>query len=199
MDKVTFGARAFLYPLPVIVVGTMISGRANFMTCAFCGIAQMRTPMLMITLGKRHHTNTGIKDARCFSANIPRRDMVEVVDYCGIVSGREVDKSRFFTVKRGSTGAPLADECPVNIECRLVDVLDYEGTNEIFLGEIVEVHVSADSLDEQGRPDLAKIDPLLFTMPDNRYWSVGEVVAKAWNVGKGIDPTAKTPSWVNEV
>lgn len=197
MAKVAFGARAVLYPLPVTLIGSVVGGKANFMTCSFCGIAQMRPPLFMASLGRSHHTNGGIKETRCFSANIPSCPMVEAVDYCGIASGRHTDKTRLFTVTYGKTGAPLAEECPVNIECRLVDVRDYGGSNEIFLGEIVEVYVSDACLDERGKPDMAMIDPLL--LADRRYWAVGGKVAQAFSAGRGLDPRVEVPAWVDNV
>lgn len=123
--------------------------------------------------------------------------MVEAVDFCGMASGRDTDKTRLFTVTYGKTGAPLAEECPINIECGLVDVRDYGGSNEIFLGEIVEVYVSDTCLDEQGKPDVAMIDPLL--LADRRYWAVGDKVAQAFGVGRAIDSRAEVPPWVNNV
>ena len=64
--------------------------------------------------------------------------------------------------------------------------MDYEGTNELFLGDIVEVHVSDACLDIKGMPDVKKIDPLLFSQPDNNYWKLGELPAPAWRVGRDM-------------
>ena len=185
MKKTTIGPKSYLYPMPVVLVGANVGGKPNYMTLAYCGIAQMRPPMILCTLGRTHYTNAGIKENRTFSVNIPSTDMVIPVDYCGLVSGEKQDKSSVFTTFYGQLEtAPMVEECPVNIECRLRDVLDYEGTNELFLGDIVEVHVSDACLDIKGMPDVKKIDPLLFSQPDNNYWKLGELLAPAWRVGR---------------
>lgn len=185
MKKTAIGPKSYLYPMPVVLVGANVGGKPNYMTLAYCGIAQMRPPMILCTLGRIHYTNTGIKENRTFSVNIPSADMVVPVDYCGLVSGEKQDKSSVFTTFYGTLGtAPMVEECPVNIECRLRDVLDYEGTNELFLGDIIEVHVSDACLDIKGMPDVKKIDPLLFSQPDNNYWKLGELLAPAWRVGR---------------
>jgi flavin reductase (DIM6/NTAB) family NADH-FMN oxidoreductase RutF len=186
--KTTIGPKSYLYPMPVVLVGANVGGKPNYMTLAYCGIAQMRPPMIMCTLGRIHYTNAGIKENRTFSVNIPAVKMVVPVDYCGLVSGEKVDKSQVFTTFYGVLDtAPMAAECPVNLECRLVDVLDYGGTNELFMGEIVEVHVNADCLDIKGMPDVKKIDPLLFSQPDNSYWTLGTRLAPAWHVGREME------------
>jgi flavin reductase (DIM6/NTAB) family NADH-FMN oxidoreductase RutF len=189
MKKTAIGPKSYLYPMPVVLVGANVGGTPNYMTLAYCGIAQMRPPMILCTLGRIHHTNKGIKENGTFSVNIPSAGMVVPVDYCGLVSGEKVDKSALFTTFYGALKtAPMVEECPVNIECRLRDVLDYEGTNELFLGDIVEVHVSDACLDIKGMPDVKRIDPLLFSQPDNNYWRLGELLAPAWRVGREMAP-----------
>lgn len=192
MKKTLIGPKSYLYPMPVVLVGANVGGRPNYMTLAYCGIAQMRPPMILCTLGRVHYTNAGIKENRTFSVNIPSADMVVPVDYCGLVSGEKQDKSSVFTTFYGKLEtAPMVEECPVNIECRLREVLDYEGTNELFLGDIVEVHVSDACLDIKGMPDVRKIDPLLFSQPDNNYWRLGELLAPAWRVGREMSSKAE--------
>lgn len=192
VGKTAIGPRSYLYPMPVVLVGANVGGRPNYMTVAYCGIAQMRPPMILCSLGRTHYTNTGIKENKTFSVSIPAARMVVPVDYCGLVSGEKVDKSMVFTTFYGVLEtAPMPGECPVNIECRLEDVLDYGGTNELFIGEIVEVHVSDECLNVKGMPDVARIDPLLFSQPDNSYWTLGVRLAPAWHVGREMEPEAE--------
>ncbi len=111
--------------------------------------------------------------------------MVGVTDYCGLVSGRKVDKARLFEVFYGALqGAPMITECPLNMECGLVDTVDLP-SNYLFIGEIVGAYCGEEFMTD-GNPDIRKIDPLVLTMPDNSYWGVGEFIAKAWNVGKEL-------------
>lgn len=187
--KRAVGARSYMYPLPVTLVGSLVDGRPNYLTISYCGIAQRKPPVILVTLGKLHHTNRGIKEEGTFSVNIPSTAMVEATDFCGLVSGMETDKSGVFETFFGTLGtAPLIKECPVNLECRVVQVLDLGGTNELFLGEIVEIWADEECLGERGLPDLEKVDPMLFSQPDHYYWRIGARFAKGWSVGKRFRP-----------
>jgi len=185
-EKKAIGARNFLYPMPTTLVGADVNGKPNYLTIAFCGIVQASPPMIAVTLGKMHYTNEGIRENNCFSVNIPSRYMVEATDYCGIVSGKKADKSGIFKTFYGKLEkAPMIRECPVNLECRLVDTLDFGGTNEVFIGEIVESYTEERYLCN-GIPDIEKIEPIVFSMYDNNYWGVGEHLGRAWYVGKNF-------------
>jgi flavin reductase (DIM6/NTAB) family NADH-FMN oxidoreductase RutF len=183
-EKIAIGARNFLYPMPIILVGADVNGKPNYLTVAFCGIVQASPPMIAVTLGKMHYTNEGIMENNCFSVNIPSRDMVEATDYCGIVSGKKIDKSCIFKTFYGKLEkAPMVRECPLNLECRLADTLDFGGANEVFIGEIVESYAEERYLCN-GVPDIEKVEPIVFSMYDNNYWGIGEHLGKAWCAGK---------------
>ena len=172
--------------MPITLVGAHVNGKPNYLTVAFCGIVQASPAMIAVTLGKMHHTNEGIRENRCFSVNIPSRHMVEVTDYCGIVSGKRVDKSRVFETFYGKLEkAPMIRDCPVNLECRLADVLDFGGASEVFIGEIVESYAEERYLCNE-IPDIEKINPIVFSMYDNNYWGIGECLGKAWCAGKNF-------------
>ncbi len=117
-----------------------------------------------------------------YSVNIPTVDMVEVTDYTGLVSGKRVDKSKLFEVFYGELkAAPMIIRCPITMECRVVEVVSLP-TNSFFIGEIVGIFSEERFLTE-GKPDVKKVNPFLLTMPDNRFWSIGECVGNAWNAG----------------
>jgi flavin reductase (DIM6/NTAB) family NADH-FMN oxidoreductase RutF len=185
-EKKAIGARNFLYPMPTILLGAYVNGKPNYLTVAFCGIVQVSPPMIAVTLGKMHYTNEGIRENHCFSVNIPSRHMVEVTDYCGMVSGKKSDKSKIFETFCGKLEkAPMIRECPVNLECRLVDILDFGSANEVFIGEIVESYAEERYLCNE-IPDIKKIEPIVFSMYDNNYWGIGEHLGKAWSIGKKL-------------
>jgi len=126
----------------------------------------------------------------CFSVNIPSEDLLEKTDYVGTVSGSEVDKSETFGVFYGKLkNAPLIRECPINIECRLHDIVSL-ASNNLFLGEVVAVYTEEKYLTD-GQPDIEKIKPFVVTLPDNRYWAIGENIGRAWNTGKVISKDKK--------
>jgi flavin reductase (DIM6/NTAB) family NADH-FMN oxidoreductase RutF len=184
MEKTSLGPRAFLCPMPAVVVGALVDDRPNYMTAAYCGLVQHDPPMIGLSLVKTHYTNAGIRKGGAFSVNVPGSDLAERVDHCGIVSGRTDDKSACFTAFYGALGnAPLAAECPLNFECRLVQVLDFLGANELFVGEVVETYVSSE-LYADGRIDVAGLDPLVFSVLDCTYRKLGPVVGRAWEIGR---------------
>jgi flavin reductase (DIM6/NTAB) family NADH-FMN oxidoreductase RutF len=189
MEKIKIGAKTFLYPMPLVLVGANVGGRVNYLTVAYCGIVHHLPAMISIALGKSHYTNAGIKDTKTFSVNIPSEDMVQITDYCGIYSGKKLDKSNLFETFYGTLEtAPMIKECPLNLECKVVEILDYNGTNEIFIGEIIETYTE-DKYLTQGLPDIEKLRPVVFSMHDNNYWKVGDHLGRAWKIGKNYSPS----------
>jgi flavin reductase (DIM6/NTAB) family NADH-FMN oxidoreductase RutF len=183
MPKIEIAKNAFVYPMPMVVVGTVVEDRPNFMAVGWVNRVNSKPPMIAIGLGKPNYTNGGIKQSRAFTVNVPGMDLLEKVDYTGLVSGRKVDKSELFAVVQGQeTGAPMIGECPVCMECRLVQVVDLP-TNELFIGEIVGAYANEDCC-TGGKPDIERVKPFTLTMPDNRYWSVGTQAGEAWSAGK---------------
>ncbi|MBU2548217.1 MAG: flavin reductase family protein [Proteobacteria bacterium] len=187
MPKTRLGALNSLYPMPTTLVGAMVDGRPNFLAVAHVGIMDHTT--VSLGLNKVHYTNAGIKENGTFSVNIPSMDLVEKTDYCGLVSGRNADKASLFDVFYGNlVTAPMIRECPVNMECRLVQALEFP-KHDIFIGEVVETWCD-DAVLEAGRPDPGKIRPLLFSMHDKRYYALGPVLAEAWSAGQSLKKTA---------
>lgn len=181
MAKKTFGPQTWLYPMPAVLVGVTIGGKPNFMTAAWCGIVASMPPTLVVGVQRSRYTYPGMSQE--FSINVPSAGMVKEVDYCGITSGKNVDKSTLFTVFYGALkSAPLIEECPVNLECTVRQALDV-GSHMMYIGEIVETHVSESCLTD-GTVDVRKVNPLIFTVPDRQYWSMGDIIARAFEVGK---------------
>ncbi len=183
MEKVNLGAVIPAYPMPVSLVGAHVNGKPNFLTVAWFSMVGFKPPRLAISLGKGHHTNPGIRENGAFSLCLASEKMAEVTDYCGIVSGRKTDKSEIFDLFYGELDtAPMIADCPLCVECRVVEVVE-SGANEIFLGDIAGVYTDERFLTD-GRPDFAKMKPLVLSQPDTAYWSLKEPVAKAWSVGR---------------
>jgi flavin reductase (DIM6/NTAB) family NADH-FMN oxidoreductase RutF len=184
MEKVRIGAKTFLYPMPTVLVGVNVGGKPNYVTIAYCGIAQHSPAMFSFSCGSTHFTAAGIKETGTFSVNIPSEEMVKVTDYCGMISGKSVDKGELFSTFYGKLeNAPMIKECPLNLECRVVQAVDLGGNSELIIGEIVETYTTEQYL-TNGLPDIRKIKPIIFTMHDNNYWQVGGHLGGAWNIGK---------------
>jgi len=175
---------AFLYPMPMVLVGAVVDGRANFMTVAWAARVNAKPAMFAVALG-RHYTNQGIDEHGQFSINIPDVSLMEKTDYCGLVTGAKRDKSKIFNVFYGELGkAPLIGECPVCMACEVVQTVTLPA-DTLYIGEPREVF-SEEKYMTDGKPDARKINPFTLTMPDNGYWSLGERVGTAWSAGKAL-------------
>lgn len=175
---------AFLYPMPMVLVGSVVEGKANFMAVGWVSRVNFKPPLFAIALGP-HHTNKGIDENREFSINIPDVSLIEKTDYCGLVSGKNADKSDIFTTFFGElTRAPLIEACPVCISLSLFDTVKLP-YNTLYIGESKEVFSEERYM--SGRTlDIKKVNPFTLTMPDNQYWSVGDNLGKAWGTGKSL-------------
>lgn len=183
MKKSRLGPEALLFPTPSVLVGAMVDGRANFMTAAWCGIASSKPPAISVAIRGERHTLKGIRANAEFSINVPSAIMVEEVDFCGIYSGRKVDKSTVFDLFDGDLKhTPLVASCPVNLECRLRHTLDL-GAHTLIVGEVIQTHVNESCLTD-GKPDATKVDPLVYAMGTGSYHRLGEVVGMAFSIGK---------------
>lgn len=181
--KKKIGPATFLYPMPAVLIGALVDGRPNFMTAAWCGVACSVPPCISVAVQPVRHTFKGIKENMTFSVNVPSAGMAKEVDFCGIYSGAKEDKSKIFNLFYGSIEtAPLIEECPINLECRVARDLEL-GSHILFIGEVVETHVSESCLTD-GKINTESVDPLTFTFPTRRYHRLGEAVAKAFSIGK---------------
>jgi len=188
MNKITMGPSTWAYPMPAFLVGADVDGKPSFMTLAWGGVANGEPPMVTVALRHRRHTYRGIRQNFTFSVNVASTDMVREADYCGLVSGADVDKVAVcqFKVFYGKLGnAPLIEQCPVNLECRVVHILDL-GSHALVVGRIEETHISESCLTD-GKPDVSKIKPLGYAeAPDKQYLAV-ESIAKAFSIGRELE------------
>ena len=179
MAKVSASLRPGLYPTPVVMVTCIAAnGKPNIVTLAWVGVVCSEPPMIGIAVRPSRYSNPAIKAAGEFVVNIPSQDQLWATDYCGNNSGRDVDKfpgAKLTPVKADEVQPPLIGECPVNLECVVRHTL-HLGTHDLFLGEVVAVHVEESCLDEQGVWDFAKMKPLSYCQ--GQYWNLGQMLGK---------------------
>jgi len=181
MAKVTVGPMPYMSVMPTVLVGANVNGKPNYMTAAWATVACMAPPMVCVALNKERYTVKGIEENRTFSLNIPSAAQVDETDHCGLASGKNEDKSKVFSSRYGKLkSAPLADECPVNIECRLFTAVDC-GSHRLYIGEVAEIHAEKSCLTD-GKPDIARIQPIVYAQAT--YFGVGKEIAKAFSAGK---------------
>lgn len=182
--KQKIGNMNVLYPMPVTIIGATVNNKVNFINVAHVGIFNaVRNQLISIGLAKFHYTNAGIKENKTFSVNLLSQKDIIAVDYIGLVSGKKVDKSTVFEHYFGELKtAPIITQAPLSMECQLKDIYDTE-LHEVFIGEIVATYAD-DSVLNNGKIDIKKVDPLLFDMSSLKYYSLGDVVGDCWSIGK---------------
>ena len=182
MEKITLGPMPYMSVMPTLIVGANVKGKPNYMTAAWATVACMAPPMVCVAMNKARYTVQGIEENKTFSLKVPAvRHMVET-DHCGLISGAQEDKSKVFSTFYGTLKtAPLAEECPVNIECRLFEAVDC-GSHRLYIGEVVEIHADTSCVTD-GKPDTAKSDPIVYAQAG--YWHVGKPAGRAFSVGRG--------------
>jgi flavin reductase (DIM6/NTAB) family NADH-FMN oxidoreductase RutF len=172
-------------PMAVVVAGTVVRGRPNFMPAGWVTMANMSPPQLSIAVAKGRYTAEGILEAGAFSINLVTAEMVEKADYCGLFSGRDTDKSDVFETFKGELEmAPLITDSPMAAECLVARTLELP-THYLFVGEVKNAYADEKYV-ENGKADLLEMRPLVLTMPDNHYRMLGETVAQAWDVGRRL-------------
>ncbi len=188
MAKILMGPQTLIYPMPVLLVGANVDDKPNFMAVAWCGIANGEPPMISVAMRHHRYTHRGIRQNLSFSVNVPSTDMVRETDYCGLISGSKINKVEVchFKVFYGKLdNAPLIEQCPINLECKVVHILDL-GSHSLIVGRIEETHISESCLTD-GKPDVSKIKPLAYTTaPARQYQAIGDVIAKTYSIGEEL-------------
>ena len=154
MDKIDFKGSVILNPVPVVLITSKNNeGKTNVFTVGWTGTINTKPPMLYISIRPERLSYEYIKESMEFVVNLPSSDLVKKVDYCGVRSGKKNDKitEMGFTLKEGhNVSTPYIDECPVNIECKVKNIIPL-GTHDMFIAEVVASHVNEDLLDEKGK------------------------------------------------
>jgi len=187
--KKSIGAKTLLFPTPVLMVGTYDkAGKPNLMVAAWGGICCSQPPCVAVALRKATYSYNGIVERKAFTVGIACENKMAEADYCGIASGRDVDKfavAGLTPVKSELVDAPYAEEFPVVLECRLLHTIEI-GLHTQFIGEIIDVKGDPDVIGEDGHLDIMKIKPLIFDTSHRGYHSVGPCLGKAFSIGKGL-------------
>ena len=156
MPKQTLSPQTILAPLPSALISCAgRDGKNNIITLAWVGVVNSDPPMISISIRQPRFSHGLIVETEEFVANIPTADMMEIADGCGMVSGREMDKFGYYglTPVRGILEyAPYIEECPLNVECRVKQIINL-GSHDLFLAEVVNILVDDAMLNERGRFD----------------------------------------------
>jgi flavin reductase (DIM6/NTAB) family NADH-FMN oxidoreductase RutF len=188
-QKVKIGKIPFVYPIPIILAGALVNGKPNFETLGDVGIMGINPPIVYISSNQDHHTNKGILEYGSFSINIPSIELLTKTDYCGIVSGKDKDKSQLFNVFYGELEtAPMIRECPVNLECKVIKEFSIQH-RQIFIGDAIQTHVNKNFIiedkDHQKVVDMTKLNPIIYGL-DNHYYKIGDIIGVGYQEGRKL-------------
>ena len=168
-----------LYPLPVVMVSVRDKkGNDNIITVAWAGTVCTNPPMVSISVRPERHSYQMIKESGEFVINLVTKDLVFATDYCGVKSGRDVDKFKEMKLKKEKAekvAAPLIAQSPVNLECRVTECKEL-GSHHMFVAEIVSVHIDEKYMDEKGKFHLNETG--LVTYSPRRVLRFGKTAGK---------------------
>ena len=175
MAKTTIDPFRPVYPSPAGLITSMApDGKANIITLGEVFNLSIASPVIVgIAIAKPRYSHALICESGEFVVNLPCADMVEKVDRCGSMSGRDVDKFAevgLTPLPAQKVAPPLIAECPVNLECRLLSVQE-TGDHDLFQGEVLVEHVDSEALDDDGRIRVDKLNTLCYL--HSEYWSLG--------------------------
>ncbi|MDP4143717.1 MAG: flavin reductase family protein [Bacillota bacterium] len=154
MVKKTFKGSAMLNPVPVVLITSQnTAGKVNVFTVGWIGTACTRPAMITVAVRPERLSYDFIKDTGEFVVNLPPKTLVKEVDFCGVRSGRDIDKIKHcnFTLSTAETvRVPIIDECPISLECKLVNITPL-GTHDLLLAEVLSVNVDEQLIDVKGK------------------------------------------------
>lgn len=181
-----FGKKTWFYPLPVLVIGSYDeNGKADAMNAAWGGIYD--SDKVVLCLSENHKTTQNIKKRGAFTVSFADTAHVVEADYVGLVSANEIEdkleRAGFHTAKSEFVDAPLIDELPMTLECKLIKVNE-DGN---IIGEIVNVNADDSVLGEDGMIDATKLQAISYDPVHNTYVKMGEKVGNAFSDGANLE------------
>jgi flavin reductase (DIM6/NTAB) family NADH-FMN oxidoreductase RutF len=186
MSRITWKPGTMVYPVPAVMVSCGDSeNNNNIITIAWTGTICSEPPMCYISIRKSRHSHAIIKRTKEFVINITTKELAKATDWCGVKSGKNVDKFKemnLTAIKASKVKAPLIEESPINIECEVVEIKEL-GTHDMFLAKVVAVNADKKYLDENGAFDLSKANPIAYS--HGNYYNLGSYIGKyGWTVEK---------------
>lgn len=171
--KKDLGSILALYPTPAVLVGTMAGDKPDWTLIAHVGI--IAHDHLLISMMKDHYAAPFIRKNKVFTIHSVTEELLERADYAGTFSGKDKDKSDLFSWHAGKTGAPVIDEAPLAIECRVDDIYDHPVFDN-FIATIETVWADDSILNDKGRIDYNVFKPVLFEFPTYQYLKTGDIL-----------------------
>jgi len=192
MDKQLLGPCITFFPQPTTLISTLAAdGEVNVMTASWVAMVSKTPPTIAVSLHHQRRSYENIRASGEFTVNVVPADLTLTADFCGIRSGKDIDKMAITGLKTGRStriAAPLLTECPLNLECRLtleVPLGDYR----LLLAEVLEVHALKAAIRDDGSFDVASLDPVVYLGGIREYWDLGSRRATAYKDGLQLEKT----------
>ena len=176
MEKVSWKGGALLAPLPAVMVSSGTVEKPNVMTVAWTGIINTQPSKTYISVRKSRYSYDLIKNSGTFVINLVPSTLVKACDFCGVRSGKDVDKFKVCNLTPEASvkvEAPSIAECPLSLECRVSEIIEL-GSHDMFLADIVSVAVKKDLIDQNGRLALEKAGLLAYV--HGEYFTLGKKI-----------------------
>ncbi|MEI8354915.1 MAG: flavin reductase family protein [Deltaproteobacteria bacterium] len=169
----------YLFPTPTAMISCAgVNTGPNIITIAWIGVVCSEPTILSVSIRPGRHSYSQISETGEFVVNIPTENQLAALDFCGVASGRNVDKFKelgLTAVQGSKVSAPLIKECPVNLECKVIDIRKL-GTHDMFLGEVVAVHLDEEVMNDKGGIDISRLKPIAYCPQASEYWSLKEPI-----------------------
>lgn len=200
INKISWKAGNMLYPLPAVMVSlTDKEGNSNIITLAWAGTICTNPPMLSVSIRPERYSYNIIKETGEFVVNLTTKELAYATDYCGVKSGKDVDKfgkMRLTKLASEKIKAVAIAESPVNIECKVRQIMEL-GSHSLFIADVVNVRVDSRYLDEKGRFNLAKSELIAYS--HGRYYELGkELGTFGYSIKKSKETTKKVKKETKE-
>ncbi len=179
MGKDIWKPGTVLYPVPVVMVSCgRMDNTKNIFTAAWTGTVNSDPPMTYVSIRPERHSYGLIKASGEFVINLVTKKLTYACDFCGVKSGRDIDKFKemSLTAKKGEkVDAPIIYESPVNIECSVKEII-HLGSHDMFLSEVMSVSVSDEYMDKTGKFHFNQSNPVCYS--HGSYYTLGEELGK---------------------
>lgn len=187
--KKSFGAKTMAFPNPVWCVGSYdANDKPNLMTVAWGGICCSKPPAVTISLRKATYTYGNIMARKAYTVNVPSVNFVKHADYVGMATGKRENKfetTGLTPVKSDLVDAPYVAEFPMILECKVIHTNEI-GLHTQFIGEILDVKVERNALNETGQPDMEKVAPFIYGSDIQTYHRIGGTIGRAFKIGREL-------------
>mgnify|MGYP000252894384 FL=1 len=189
MSKIQWKGGTFIYPIPAVMVSCGTMEKSNIITVAWTGILNTNPAMCYISVRPERYSHNIIKENGEFAINLTTRQLAYATDWCGVKSGRDVDKFKEMKLTKERANiikAPLIKECPVSVECKVKEIVPL-GSHDMFVAEIVAIDADEKYIDEKGAFDISKCD--LIAYANGGYYPLESKIGK---FGYSVQKKSKT-------